>query len=203
MGGSRGGELALQLAATFPVVVGVVAETPSAYRWGAVSQTEKAAWTFEGKPLAYVPSSASGFPPTIPGPGGAPAYVLRGEFERDLQRARPEDLEAARIRVEDAKGSILLVAGADDQMWPACDFAERAMAKLRETGHVAQYADEAVCHPDAGHAVGMTGLPTEGSMWARLGDGPLVALGGTAAGNAHAGRLTHDKVRAFLDRVAK
>jgi len=39
-------------------------------------------------------------------------------------------------------------------------------------------------------------------MWATLGS-DLSALGGTAPGNAHAGRIRDGKVRAFLERVAK
>lgn len=202
MGGSRGGELALQLAATFPNVVGVVAETPSAYRWASVGDAQKAAWTYGGAPLAFVPTATAGFPPTVDGPGGAPAYVLRGTFETDLAKATPEQLEAARIRIEDAKAAFLILAGASDQMWPACDFADRAMKRLTDAGRVAAYGDEALCFPDAGHAVGAVGLPTADSMWADIG-GAVFALGGTAAGNAHAGRQSHDKIRAFLARVTK
>lgn len=203
IGGSRGGELALQLAATFPQVVGAIGETPSVYRWGAVSTDKKSAWTYEGKALPYVPSVSAGFPPTEPGPGGAPAYVLVGEFQTDMARAKPEELEAARIRVEDAKGAILMLAGADDKLWPACDFTARAMTVLQASGHAARLGDEGVCFPGAGHAVGFLGIPTTQSMWSVFDDGTVLALGGSATANAHAARQGAEKIASFLARVTR
>lgn len=95
-----------------------------------------------------------------------------------------------------------MLAGAEDQMWPACDFSARALAKLTETGHAVMHGDEAVCYPDAGHSVGTTGLPMTMSMWASIG-ADAYALGGSAKGNARAGRATEGKIRAFLERVTK
>ncbi len=86
-------------------------------------------------------------------------------------------------------------------MWPACDFMKVGMDKLRETGHAARYADEAVCFSDAGHNIGTLGLPTNDSMWATLG-GATYALGGSPRANARAAREGDDKIRAFLARVA-
>jgi pimeloyl-ACP methyl ester carboxylesterase len=208
IGGSRGGELALLLGATFPnVVAGVIAETPSSFRWAGLGTNigdAKPAWTFEGKPLAFVPDSAGSQLKidTVKTPKGTTAYVLRPMFERAMTDAKPEALEAARIRVEEISGPILMLAGSDDQMWPACDFVERAMTQLTTSGHVAKHADEGVCFPGAGHDVGSVGLPTSNSMWADLGDAAY-ALGGTAESNAHAGRASEAKIRAFLDRVTK
>ncbi len=201
MGGSRGGELALQLGATFSSVVGVVASTPSSYRWAGLTLDERPAWTFEGKPLPHVPSSTFSAR-TVPGPGGVPAYVLRDVFESDFAKASPAAREAARIRVEDTHGPVLMIAGSDDQMWPACDYVARAMDLLRSSGHATTHGDEGVCHEGAGHAVGLVGLPTGGSMWASLSATESFALGGTAAANARAGRISQQKMRAFLARVA-
>jgi fermentation-respiration switch protein FrsA (DUF1100 family) len=205
-GGSRGGELALLLGAVFPNnVVGVIAETPSSYRWAGLGLEKKSAWTFQGKPLAFVPGGkgvSALNPPTVKTPQGQMAYVLRPMFEEAIKDAPADDLEAARIHVEDIGGSVLMLAGSDDQMWPACDFVARAMTRLTASGHVGKHADEGVCFPDAGHAVGMLGLPTVDSMWANLGD-TSYALGGTAKGNAHAGRASDEKIRSFLARVTK
>jgi hypothetical protein len=126
--------------------------------------------------------------------------VLRPTFEDALKGANPTDLEAARIRVEDIGGPILMPGGDADQLWPACDFISRAMTVLTSAGHVTKYADESDCFPNAGHAVGIIGLPTTGSMWADIGMSTY-ALGGTAEGNAHSGRAAETKIRAFLARV--
>lgn len=202
MGGSRGGELALLLGATFPSVVGVIAETPSSFRWAGLGVDGKTAWTYEGKPLAFVPPGSKELPARIDGPEGSTAWVLRTTFEESMRKASPEALEAARIAVENTRGPILMIAGAADQMWPACDFGKAAMTHLTATGHAAKHGDEAVCFPMAGHAVGGTGLPTAGSMWATIGE-DVYALGGTAEANARAGRAADEKVRAFLGRAAK
>ena len=203
VGGSRGGELALLLGATYPDrVAGVIADTPSSHRWAGLSIKEtKSAWTFEGTPLAFVPS-AGGLPDTVPTPEGGSAWVLRSMFEKDLAAAASTDLDSARIEVEKTNAPILMIGGGDDGMWPACDFMNRAMAKLTENGHVAKHGDEAVCFEKAGHSVSSVGLPTTDSMWAELGT-EIYALGGTAEANAHAAREGDRKVQAFLRRVTK
>jgi pimeloyl-ACP methyl ester carboxylesterase len=203
IGGSRGGELALQLGATFPNVVGVIAETPSSFRWAGLSVTqEKAAWTFEGKPLAYVPGSAKSQPGTTMTPDGDVAYVLTPIFKQDMADAPADKLEAARIAVEKSSASILMIGGSDDAMWPACDFIASAMKRLEESGHKAAHQDEGICHAGAGHAVSSVGIPTSESMWADL-QGFMYSLGGTAEANGHAARETSTKVKAFLERVTK
>lgn len=114
----------------------------------------------------------------------------------------PADLEKARIRVEDTRGTILMLGGADDALWPACDFMTKAMEKLRTTGHAAKYADESICFPDAGHNILSLGLPTTDSMWSNIGSS-LYALGGSAKANARAGRERDEKIQSFLARVAR
>jgi pimeloyl-ACP methyl ester carboxylesterase len=202
IGGSRGGELALLLGAMFPNVVGVIADTPSSFRWPAVSDNGTAAWTYEGSSLPYVPSSGFSVPTFIPAPGGKRAAVMRSVFEQDMAGAAPNDLEAARITVEQTKGPILMFGGSSDDLWPACDFIERAKTHLEETGHRAQYGDEGVCFEGAGHFLSGIGLSTTTSMWSTRPE-QVYSLGGTAAANAHAGRERDRKVRAFLERAAK
>jgi hypothetical protein len=95
-----------------------------------------------------------------------------------------------------------MVAGGADDLWPSCDFAQRAMATLTASGHAATYQDESVCVPGAGHAVSGVGLPAADSMWAVIGT-DAYSLGGTAEANGHAARQLHLKEKAFLERVAK
>jgi pimeloyl-ACP methyl ester carboxylesterase len=203
VGGSRGGELALLLGATLPGVAGVIAETPSSYRWAGLAPNGDAAWTWQGKPLPFLDTGNSSLdvPPTKTMPDGTEAWVLRPMFEKALANAPADKLEAARNAVENAQGPVLMLGGSDDQMWPACDFIDRAMKKLDDTGHSAKYGDEGICFQDAGHAVGMVGLPTTDSMWAALGT-DAYALGGTAAGNAKSGRPAEAKMRALLAKVS-
>jgi pimeloyl-ACP methyl ester carboxylesterase len=202
VGGSRGGELALQLGATFPNVAGVIAETPSSYRWGAVATNGDAAWTYQGTPLPFLSGDIHATPPTETTPDGQTAWVERPWFEQTLASTPPDQLEAARIAVEKTQGPVLMIGGDSDKMWPACDFINRAMQKLTDDGHVAQYADEGVCYPNAGHWVGGVGLPTGDSMYVSDGTDTF-ALGGTAEGNGRSGRPAEAKMRALLERVSK
>jgi pimeloyl-ACP methyl ester carboxylesterase len=202
VGGSRGGELALLLGATFENnVVGVIADTPSSYVWAGLSGDGSSAWTRGGTPLPHVPSSFA-----VAGskklPNGKPAVVLRPLFEANVKDATKEQLDAARIPVERARGPILMFGGSADDMWPACDFIEEAKARLEASGHSAEHGDEGVCFDGAGHAVSSVGLAMTDSMWALL-QGQGYSLGGTAVANARAGRARDRKVRAFLERVGR
>jgi hypothetical protein len=95
-----------------------------------------------------------------------------------------------------------MIGGDSDKIWPACDFINRAMQKLTAGGHVAQYADEGICYPNAGHWVGIVGFPTSDSMYSSDGKNTW-ALGGTPDGNARSGRPVEAKMRALLERVSK
>lgn len=109
-------------------------------------------------------------PPAQPGP---PAYV--GHYEQCLERFA-DRVPAARIPVERIAGEVLLAAGEDDQVWPACDFAE-AVASRREA---AGLASTVVRHPAAGHRVLLPGeRPAP--------EGQAMARGGTDAADAELG----------------
>jgi pimeloyl-ACP methyl ester carboxylesterase len=200
MGGSRGGELALLLGSKFPNVVGVVADAPSAYVWPSVDGT-KAAWTEGGHPLSYVTGGFTGAV-SVTTPSGTTAYAMRGAFEHSLASSSEGAREAARIAVEKTNGPVLLFGGRDDALWPSCPFIDAATQALESSGHKAAHGDEAVCFADAGHAITFLGASTAMSMWSPNPSLPL-ALGGTAAGNAHAARQRDAKVRTFLARFTK
>ncbi|WP_127941236.1 acyl-CoA thioester hydrolase/BAAT C-terminal domain-containing protein [Nonomuraea polychroma] len=73
--------------------------------------------------------------------------------------------------LERARADVLLVAGADDQMWPSLAFAE-ALAKRREV--------RIVSHPSAGHRPRFPGeLPAQPS--------PSYLYGGSSAADAALG----------------
>jgi pimeloyl-ACP methyl ester carboxylesterase len=117
VGASRGAELALLVAATFPDLVGpVVAYTPSSVVWQGIDLTlqpgeTRSSWTFQGKPLPYVP-----FPP-----GVEPTRSDRGVSWLPVMKAGLDDVEvadAATIAVEKCTGPVLLVSGGDDRVWP-------------------------------------------------------------------------------------
>ena len=151
VGASKGAELALVLAATFPDLVGpVVAYTPSSVVWAGIDfaagpdAPPRSTWSRAGKPLAFA---------RIP-PGVAPAQSERGlrltpGHERGLDGIAADD--AAIIPIERATGPVLLVSGGDDQMWPASRMSRMLVERARRFGreHVVQHLN----FREAGHAL--------------------------------------------------
>jgi len=200
MGGSRGGELALLLGATFPEVKAVIAQVPSGVVWPGWDPAKGlgSSWTYQGVALPYLPSSNE--PPTVTKDAeGHSVQHYTPSFNASLDEASPEELDAATIRAEHANGPVLMLAGADDQLWPSCRLAKIAMDRLTASKHADEHADHLECYPDAGHGIGAPGLPT---THAAVVEHPIthewLALGGTPAGIAHAARDAFDQKRAFL-----
>lgn len=202
IGGSRGGEAALVLAALHPEVKAVVADVPSAYVWGAVGNLDGDAWTLGGAAVPRLSSHGAGGE-VIQTSNGRDALSYRAAFVDDVAKSSPAELEAARVKPEEGSAAIAMFAGADDQVWPSCDFVDVVMARLEASGHAAAHPDEGTCFEDAGHFLQVVNLPSGTSMSVRNGAGPGLdlALGGTAAGIARAGRARQLKLRAFLRRT--
>ena len=103
------------------------------------------------------------------------------------------------IAVENTNGSILLLAGADDQIWPSCTLSQIASDRLASSGHSAKYHDSYVCYPDTGHNVEQPGSPTSNATEAYVAiDGGWLLFGGTPAGIAHTARDSDTRIRKFL-----
>ena len=199
-GGSRGGELAILLAAYLPRVTGAMAFMPSGVVWGAPQPdgTELSSWTLAGKPLPWVPY-AGGLPKTVTLPDGSRAVAYTPSFEHDLASATPDQLTAATTPAEKSAGPILLFGGAADQLWPSCELEKFTMDRLTSSGHATTFADASSCYPDAGHNLEFLGFPTVQLLKIQH---PItkewLALGGTPKGIAKGQRDAENKVRAFL-----
>lgn len=195
---SRGGELALLVAATYPEHVdAVIAHVPSGVVWpGVGSFPPGPAWTRGGEP---VPSASLPIPPE-----------QQGELLRKMRAGEPvaltpifraamtRPLAAAEIPVERIRGPVMLISAKDDAIWPSTELAEIAVARLRAHDHA--YPVEHLAYDDAGHLIltpyritTITDLPH-----------PLMRMklsfGGTAAGTAHANADSWKRVLAFLER---
>ncbi|MGH7283379.1 MAG: acyl-CoA thioesterase/bile acid-CoA:amino acid N-acyltransferase family protein, partial [Polyangiaceae bacterium] len=208
IGGSRGGELALLLGATFPQVTAVVAVVPSGVSWGAPDATgtqEVASWTYQGQPFAWIPYSATP-EAKVTEPDGVVAYSDTPVFQAAMSAATSDQIAQASSKVENTNGPIMMIAAADDQIWPSCDLAKISMDRLMSSGHQAKYGDTLECYPDAGHNVTPFSLnvPTTSGMHSLTPEfGQILALGGTPSGIAHAARDSDDKTRAFLAKNLK
>jgi len=156
LGGSKGGELALLVAATFPDLVGpVVAYTPSNVVWAGIDFANRggpmrASWSLGGQPLPFVPYPA----------GVGPSMTERGMsvlpiYDRGLDDA--QSVRDAAISLERATGPILLVSGVDDRMWPADRMCRMAVERMQQAGR--GHLVEHLSFPDAGHVLFPYALP--------------------------------------------
>jgi len=188
VGGSKGGELSLLLAATFPEIRAVVANVPSHVVWTGIGSTFRdSSWTFRGQPLPCVATRPS---PTffLQMSGNKPVRLL----DMYVDGLADEDaVRQAAIPVEKINGPVMVLSGGDDRMWPSARMAAAVAARLKEHRH--PYPVEHLSYEKAGHAIPNAYSPT----------GPTVAggrfeLGGSAEANARAMADSRPKVLQFL-----
>jgi dienelactone hydrolase len=197
MGVSKGGELAMLLAATYPDdIKAVVGYSPSSVVWrGAayrplsfVFGRPRSSWTLGGKPVPFVDVRAH-LPEMIPAlVGRLPS--LRAMHERSL--ADEVAVSAASIAVERINGPVLLISHTDDRVWPATRLSEMAIQRLEAHNHPFPYAH--LSYEGAGHPIG---LPYSVPDVTRL--GPF-SLGGSLEANGQAAADSWTKALEFLQR---
>jgi pimeloyl-ACP methyl ester carboxylesterase len=147
---SRGAELALLVASTYPELVGpVVAYTPSPVVWPGIDYTAagnvvRASWTYRGRPLTtmrYVP----GVLPMVSQKGMALAGISDRALDEEAVVAQ------AAIPLERVTGPLLLISGGDDQVWPAARMCRMAVERMRRHGRERDV--EHLNYPEAGHGL--------------------------------------------------
>jgi pimeloyl-ACP methyl ester carboxylesterase len=178
VGFSRGSEAALLLGAHFPALVSaVIAGSPSSVTNEAFSSSgalppDEAAWTLGGRALPVAR------PPGDPRSAGNPAGVI----------------PVARIR-----GPVLLLAGADDRLWPSPGYGRAIMAAL--AAHHDPYLHQLREFAGAGHVAGFA-MPYDAGP-ARIAEGrDVLNVGGTPILNSMAETGAWRDALAFLGRLS-
>lgn len=176
VGGSKGAEGALILAARRRDIRAVVAGMPSAYQWAAFSWDGRdlpgASWSLDGRDVPFLP-----YGPFDPEVGMLSLYANGLEA-----RAAHED---AAIAIERSPAPVLLICGEMDALWPSCAMAEM----LRQRSPRVQV----LAYENAGHAVFGPPLADDSTSLPML-----AALGGTPEGNNSARRDSWPRMIAFL-----
>ena len=189
LGASKGAELGLLAAASFPDAIhAVVAYSPSSVVFAGIDVAgdgcRRSSWSHRGQPVAFVP-----YPPAV-----RPSLSLRGFSLAPIYRTALDNVDAAAaaaIPIERTRARILLIAGDKDRMWPASQMADMLKARLAEVGRADQVVH--LRYPNAGH--GLTPwTPTVGS---RLGSW-LYDLGGHPSDNRAAVRDAWGNAVSFL-----
>lgn len=139
VGGSKGGELALLVAARNGGVRAVVAMTPAAHAWEGHSKRffspdyqPRSSWSLGNKPLPYIRFKASAEEKEKEMKGELASFV--SYFRDGLAQADAAAIEQAAIPVEKIGGPLLLISGTDDRIWPAAEHCAAIMARLKKAG---------------------------------------------------------------------
>lgn len=190
-GGSKGAEFALIAASKYPWLTAVVAFAPSDLVWEGwgletvEAEGTRSSFSFEGKPLPFMPYV--GF---MEGLQQGAAADLR-KIHEDGRAKHPEREADARIRSEDYRGPLLLVAGDQDRLWESGRMARNIVAVRKARG----LSTTALIYPEAGHDIGGDGWAPTTAETARG--------GGTAQANARAQLDAWPKVLKFLETALK
>jgi dienelactone hydrolase len=190
-GGSKGAEFALIAASKFDWIKAVVAFAPSDLVWEGwglemiEAEGTRSSFSFAGQPLPFMPYK--GFVDALL--AGPAANLLK--VHQDGRAAHADREAAARIRVENFRGHLMLVAGDRDQLWASGEMTRNIVASRKR----ARLATTALIYPQAGHEVAGTGFDPAGPDGARGGGDP--------AANARAQGESWPRVVRFLERALR
>lgn len=156
VGTSKGAEAALLVAIDDPRIDAAVAISPSSVVWAnsgpgldGKDSPQRSSWTRDGAMLPFVHYDVSWL-----GLDHQAPIAMRGWHEQSLD-AFSDEIPAATISIEKARGDVVLIAGEDDALWPSDRFAHELVARLQS-----QRRDVTlVTHPEAGHRVILPGEP--------------------------------------------
>lgn len=136
---SKGTEPALWLAAHNSNVSLVVAASPSHAIWQGINRANyssvKSSWTLAGKPMPFIPYDYS-----------RGTYPIVNFYLKGVESGTPAE---ALIPVEKIKGTVVLLAGGKDMIWPAS-----AMTSALEKRYATVSGNKKLIvrnYPDAGH----------------------------------------------------
>jgi dienelactone hydrolase len=194
VGFSRGGELALLLASTYPEIRAAISFVGSGLVYGgvvAIGAEPVAGWTRDGVDLPF-----AGFVPSAVRMDAPPVALAPG-FLAALDDV--DAVAAAEIPVERINGPVLLISGTDDAVWPATTLSEFAVRRLRAHGH--PHAVEHLIYERAGHVIGppVPGMPFTMTHAVHPIIGLDFAFGGTVEANAAASADAWPRAVRFLE----
>lgn len=123
-GGSRGGELALNLASRYKEFSAVIAASTSNVSFPAITlYANTSSWMYQESEVAYVPAPFKTIIPAIKGDlYGAHAMMLENKVA----------VKNAEIPVENINGPLLIISGKNDDQWPASHMSEQIIKRLKD-----------------------------------------------------------------------
>jgi uncharacterized protein len=124
MGGSKGGELVLNLASRYPDFSGVIAMSTSNVSFPALTwSANTSSWSDKNQEVPYVPATLKTISPAIK----SDLYTAHSIMLEDK-----EAVKKAEIKVEAIKGPILILSAKDDEQWPASEMSDQIVRRLKD-----------------------------------------------------------------------
>jgi uncharacterized protein len=124
IGGSKGGELILNLASRFSQYKAVIAMSTSNVSFPAITwSSNTSSWTYKSKEVPYVPATLKTISPALKGDLYS-AFSMMLEDEKAVKNAE--------IEVEKINGSILILSGKNDDQWPATYMSNKIIERLNK-----------------------------------------------------------------------
>ncbi len=132
MGGSRGGELALNLASRYTDFKGVIAMSTSNVSFPALTwSANTSSWTYKNKEVNYVPATLKTILPAL-------KHDLYTAYSMMLEDKAA--VKKAEIAVENINGYILLISGKNDDQWPATEMSDQIVKRLQNNNFKYYYS---------------------------------------------------------------
>ena len=175
-GASKGAEFALIAASRYDWIKVVVAIVPTDLVWEGWGNKgpRTSSFALDGHALAFQPYE---------GMSDELAKSVQGK-PMDLRRvhvrgriSHPDRVAAARIPIENFHGTLLVVGGGKDALWPSAEMAVRIAA----TRKAAREDTIVLTYPNAGHLLGGPGTEPAQPLTGAGGDAAAIARGRTGA----------------------
>ena len=136
IGGSKGAELALNLASRYEGIGTVVGIVPADVSFPAHTiLANTSSWTYNNQEVIYVPAPFKTIIPAIKGD-------LLAAFEMMLED--DEAVSNSLIPIEKINGSILFLSATNDEQWPSKMMSERMMERLTKNKFAYTYKHHAI-----------------------------------------------------------
>lgn len=131
IGGSKGGELVLNLASYFDDIDAVIAMSASHVSFaGLTIMSNTSSWSLNGEEIPFAPTPYSAIPAMISG-DHLKAYDL-------ILENKVGELKA-QIPVENINGSVLLLSGSNDEAWPSAAMSKKVIERLKSNQFAHHY----------------------------------------------------------------
>jgi len=197
-GVSKGGELALLAASTYPEIHAVIADVPSPFAWEGIaagpSTDRKSSWTLNAKPLPYVPyADAMGRAFSVALSAHTPLDLRLGYDDAMSDRAA---IERAFFPLEKINGPVFFLSAGDDRIWNSEMQSTLGIAYLKNKHH--RFADTSTIYPAAGHLF-IIATPERPLIDAPFSGGLQLLFGGTAKANVAAATDAWPHIFTFLE----